>query len=171
MAYQVGLLCLVPFLDAFLFQVLVETQLLRKLYDLVFGDRPMDLGFGVKLERFRVRTYPGSERPRAFESHLTIVDASTGGSQSRLVSMNHPTSYGGYTFYQSSYGTDAGEAVTFLNVAWDVGQPITFTGYITLMVGMLVVLATRGRAWRRSAAGLAEHDSSVAELRVADGLK
>jgi hypothetical protein len=121
-------------------------------FGVAYVELAQPLGFSMKLEQFRIGRYPGSQRPRTFESHVTVTDPHGGRTQSTVISMNHPFSFGGYTFYQSSYrraGGDgmgqsgAGKYVSFLSVAHDPGQPIVFGGYIILIVGMIWVLATR----------------------------
>ncbi len=129
-------------------------------YDLAYTEQALPLGFSVKLEQFRIGRYPGTERPRSFESHITVTDPRAGRTQSTVISMNHPFSFGGYTFYQSSYRREggggmgesgAGKYVSFLSVARDPGQPVVFGGYITLILGMIWVLVTRMAEGRRKA--------------------
>jgi hypothetical protein len=112
-------------------------------YDVHFDDALRPMGFQVKLDGFRVVTYPGTQKPRSFESRVTIQDPRAGGEMSRVVSMNHPLSYGGYTFYQSSYSREDEGFVSVLNVSRDPGQPVVFAGYIALFVGMVWVLVRR----------------------------
>jgi hypothetical protein len=119
-------------------------------YELTYGDRFIPLGFELKLDRFRVGYYPGGRRPRSFESTVTIIDPASGTSQVRVISMNHPTKYGGYNFYQSSYkpaenqqGRLAGRMVSILSVSRDPGLPVVFTGYITTLLGMMIVIWLR----------------------------
>ncbi|MFA5864318.1 MAG: cytochrome c biogenesis protein ResB [Phycisphaerae bacterium] len=107
------------------------------------GQNTMPLGFAVTLNRFTVGFYPGGDFPRSFESQITILEPATGGNQSRIISMNHPTEYKGYTFYQSSYSQEDGQNTSVLSVSCDPGQPIVFTGYVTMLAGMLVILAAR----------------------------
>ncbi len=114
-------------------------------YDLIYDDRTLPLGFGVTLNKFTVGYYPGGRRPRSFESQVAITDAASGRNVNRLISMNHPTSYGGFTFYQSSYQMMGDQALSVLSVARDPGQAIVFTGYIGLLAGMLWVLVARMR--------------------------
>jgi hypothetical protein len=119
-------------------------------YEMSYENQAVPLGFKLTLDRFRVGYYPGGMRPRSFESHVTITDPTTGATQSRIISMNHPLKYGGYSFYQSSYRQGQGQTASFLSVSRDPGQPIVFTGYVTMLVGMLVVLGMR-MADRRAA--------------------
>lgn len=115
-------------------------------YEINYGGKLIPLGFKVTLNRFRVGYYPGTRRPRSFESNIEIVDAATGRSQTRVVSMNNPTSYGGFTFYQSSYSQEPNRTISYLSVSRDPGQPLVFAGYIGLMAGMIVVLVIRVRS-------------------------
>ncbi len=130
-----------------------------KRLQLAFGDQRIPLGFSVKLDRFRIGHYPGTQRPRSFESQVTITDPATSVAQTRMISMNHPTSYGGYTLYQSSYRMGPGGTMSFLSVSRDPGQIIVFVGYIGTIVGMLLVLSLRVR----------EKSNSQAVPSLADG--
>ncbi len=118
-------------------------------YEMVYSNRNVPLGFELTLDRFHLGYYPGSMRPRSFESHVTIADPTTGWTQSRIISMNHPVKYRGYTMYQSSYSKGKRQTASFLSVARDPGQPIVFAGYITTLLGMVVVLGVRVSDRRR----------------------
>lgn len=111
--------------------------------DLVYGNKRLPLGFSVTLKDFEIGHYPGTMRPRSFESLITILDPATGRKLHRVVSMNHPVTFGGFTFYQSSYRQDGGRMVSFLSVSRDPGQPLVFAGYVGLLVGMVLVLSRR----------------------------
>ncbi len=135
-------------------------------YELVFGHKTLPLGFEVRLDRFRIGHYPGTRRPRSFESTITIIDSRRGGEQTRVVSMNHPVEYGGWTFYQSSY-QERPRVATILSVANDPGQPIVFAGYVLLTVGMLWVLVQRislHRMNQRSGHAIPNRDATAVEL-------
>jgi len=127
-------------------------------YLLDYDDKSVPLGFKVTLDSFRVSNYPGSNRQRSYESRITINDPAAGREESRIISMNRPTSYGRYTFYQSSY-RQMGQRhmASELSVSWDPGQPVVFAGYGLMMAGMLVVLVTRLKA----KAGSPEQDESL----------
>ncbi|HUU85678.1 MAG TPA: cytochrome c biogenesis protein ResB [Phycisphaerae bacterium] len=112
-------------------------------YELSYANKSLPLGFALKLNQFHLGTYPGTRRPRSFESRVTITDPSTGREQDQVISMNHPISYGGYNLFQSAYNMGGGQTVSYLSVSRDPGQPIVFAGYIAMMVGMVVVLITR----------------------------
>ncbi|MGQ9651055.1 MAG: cytochrome c biogenesis protein ResB [Phycisphaerae bacterium] len=114
-------------------------------YRLGYDDKTVPLGFEVALDAFRIRKYPGTDRPRSYESRITITDPASGRLESRVISMNHPTSYGGYTFYQSSYRQTGQHTASVLSVSRDPGKPIVFAGYGLMILGVLAVLIDRLR--------------------------
>ncbi len=124
-----------------------------KALELAFVDKQIPLGFDVKLDDFILSYYPGGRRPRSFESHVTISDAASGVTQARVVSMNHPIEYGGFTLYQQAYREEPNRTLSYLNVARDPGQIIAFAGYIIMMIGMVFVLVIRMTDRRRAELG------------------
>jgi cytochrome c biogenesis protein len=60
--------------------------------------------FAVRLDKFEIEFYPQGS-PKAYKSTVTVVE---GGRDvlTRVVQVNHPLSYKGLNFYQSSYGSD-----------------------------------------------------------------
>jgi cytochrome c biogenesis protein len=78
----------------------VDTVFLRR------GMLPMPLDFQVRCDRFFVEFYDGG-MPKEYRSDLAfLVDGKEVSKQSALV--NHPITFRGVTFYQSSYGTASG---------------------------------------------------------------
>ena len=128
-----------------------QAELDGERYTLSFEDQVTEMGFELTLDDFRIGYYPGGRQPRSFESRVTLYEPATGASESRIISMNHPAKFGRFTLYQSSYreGGEGRPDASFLSVAWDPGQPIVYTGYITVLVGMVIVLITRMVAHRR----------------------
>jgi cytochrome c biogenesis protein len=74
-------------------------------------NKPIDLGFAVKLEKFSVSFYE-TGAPKEFKSILTVLENGqpVAGYTNIPIVVNDPLSYKGITFYQSSYGpaTDGG---------------------------------------------------------------
>jgi cytochrome c biogenesis protein len=64
------------------------------------------LGFQVRCDAFRVDLYPDGS-PREFVSTLTFIDSNKVVTDHAPLRVNHPLSYGGLSFYQSSYGISA----------------------------------------------------------------
>lgn len=112
-------------------------------YDLSYQDQPNKLDFNIKLKSFHVGYYPGGMRPRTFESSVIFEDPETGITSNQLISMNHPGSYKGYTFYQSSYNTSKAGTASILSVSKDPGLLIVYLGYFLTVGGMLWLLIER----------------------------
>jgi len=102
-----------------------------------------ELPFAVKLDDFVLETYPGTMRPSGYTSHVQVTDRATGSTFPAKIWMNNELHYRGYALYQSSFQQVEGREGTVLSVSKDPGQNIVFTGYITLILGMIVVLFTR----------------------------
>lgn len=83
----------------------VETAALRK----VRGHKHKNLGFGVHCEKFTVDFYD-SGTPKEYRSDLIFIDNGKVLKKGSLL-VNHPITFRGITFYQSSYGTTPGERV------------------------------------------------------------
>ena len=112
--------------------------------------------FRVRLDAFEIDKYPGTERPAMFRSRVTVIDAS-GAEHPAIIEMNRPLTFGGYSFFQSSYQIERGREMSILSVSKDPGQPFVFWGYALLVLGMIIVLITRAaqttRAEREAASG------------------
>jgi len=102
-----------------------------------------ELPFTVKLEDFVLDTYPGTMRPAGFMSNVQITDRDSGRTFPARIWMNHELHYRGYALFQSSYQQSQGREATVLSVSKDPGQTIAFVGFITLVVGMVLVMLTR----------------------------
>ena len=95
------------------------------------------LPFTVELEKFTLTRYPGSSSPSSYESELLVhVDGQT---RRERVFMNNVLDVKGYRFFQASYDPD--EQGTVLSVNRDVaGRNITYTGYLLLVIGLIISL-------------------------------
>jgi cytochrome c biogenesis protein len=76
-------------------------------------EKPIDLGFAVKCEKFSVSFYD-TGAPKEFKSILTILENGqpVPGYINIPIVVNSPLSYKGITFYQASYGP-AGEGAVY----------------------------------------------------------
>ncbi len=77
-----------------------ETLTTDKIYQYGSGT-PIDLGFTVKCNWFHLTKYPNGA-PKEYESELVIIED---GKEvlTKVIEVNGPLSYKGWTFYQSSY--------------------------------------------------------------------
>ena len=95
------------------------------------------LPFSIELKKFTLSRYPGSASPSSYESEVIVhVD---GQSRNERIFMNNVLNVKGYRFFQASYDPD--EQGTILSVSHDVaGQYITYTGYLLLVIGLILSL-------------------------------
>jgi cytochrome c-type biogenesis protein CcsB len=112
-----------------------------------YGPIRIQLPYRLHLDDFVLRTYPGSDNPASFESHVRLFDEERGvdGTPIRIY-MNHPLGYRGYKFFQSSYDRD--RQGTVLSVNRDPGKIPTYFGYTMLTIGFLITI-TRGIWYRK----------------------
>ena len=112
-----------------------------------YGPVRIDLPYSLHLDDFVMNTYPGSNNPAGYESHVRVYDEAAGiaGEPVRIF-MNSPLTYQGYKHFQSSYDQDL--LGTVLSVNHDPGKWPTYFGYLLVGLGLLVTL-TRG-AWYRA---------------------
>ena len=73
------------------------------------GQVPFPIGFEVRCDNFEVEFYEGGGRPKEYSSDLVVLENGRE-VMKKTIEVNHPLTYKGLTFYQSSYGT-AGDPV------------------------------------------------------------
>lgn len=98
------------------------------------------LPFSVELKKFTLTRYPGSASPSSYESEVIVhVD---GEDREERIFMNNVLDVKGYRFFQASYDQD--EHGTILSVNRDVaGRNITYTGYLLLVIGLILAWSVR----------------------------
>jgi cytochrome c biogenesis protein len=89
---------------------------------------PLKLDFGVRCDRFTVKFYP-SGAPEEFRSDLTFIKDDKEVLRHPL-RVNDPVTFGGITFYQSTYGTTIAGKVTFELVERETGKQYAVTGEV-----------------------------------------
>ncbi|MFC6101074.1 c-type cytochrome biogenesis protein CcsB [Olivibacter domesticus] len=106
-----------------------------------YGSKIYYTPFDLKLRKFKMEKYPGSDSPASYSSDVSIVDG--GREVPYTIFMNHVLDHGGYRFFQSSFDHD--EKGTVLSVNHDYwGTTITYIGYTFLFFGMFVTLFWKG---------------------------
>lgn len=102
--------------------------------------------FSLKLNKFIMEHYPGSNSPSSYESDISILD--NGKETPFKIYMNHILNYKGYRFFQSSFDSDL--KGTVLSVNHDFwGTTLTYIGYALLIVGMFMTLFWKGTRFSR----------------------
>jgi len=95
------------------------------------------LPFSLTLDHFEIETYPGSNKPKDYISHLRLND---GASQKNVViSMNHILKHRHYRFYQSDYDEHGNSVLDVARDPW--GISVTYAGYALLFVSLVALVA------------------------------
>ena len=109
-------------------------------YVVRYGLRSYPVGFQVKLDKFQVLRYPGTESPSAFESFVTVTNEKTKAKFNTKIYMNNPLHYQGYTFYQSSYQENPGQpTISIFSISRDPGTPVKYVGSILFVSGIALM--------------------------------
>ena len=119
-----------------------------KQISVAYGARTMELPFSVYLYDFELERYPGTNSAASYASEVRLEDPRNGHTEDYRIYMNHILDYDGYRFFQSSFDQD--EKGTYLSVNHDFwGTWISYTGYILLTLGMILVLFSPTSRFRR----------------------
>lgn len=110
--------------------------------ELLWGSKLIELPFGLKLVDFQLERYAGSMSPSSYASEMEVIDTIKNSTTPYKIYMNHPLTYQGFKFFQSSYDQD--EKGTVLEVNKDPGKWPTYIGYFLLCLGFIVNFFTQG---------------------------
>jgi len=106
---------------------------------LSYGPVMSALPYRLYLEDFLLVTYPGSENPASYESHVVLEDEERGISGQKVrIWMNHPLNHRGTKHFQSSYDQD--RQGTVLSINRDPGKMPTYLGYAIISLGFFLVM-------------------------------
>ncbi len=108
-----------------------------RVIELQFGAVSRKIPFSVELVDFRVSFYPGTDLAQSFESTVRVSDGDL--VWDRVISMNNPLRYRGYTFYQSSYqiNDDGREASVFAVRKGGIAE-IPYLATAAILAGMVM---------------------------------
>ena len=109
-------------------------------FGLSYGPVIKQLDYSVRLDDFVLQTYPGSDNPATYESHVTLIDEAHGvtGEQFHIF-MNNPMTHRSTKHFQSSYDQD--RLGTVLTVNYDPGKIPTYIGYFLISVAFILIIA------------------------------
>ena len=102
---------------------------------------------GVKLERFDVVNYPGTQTPMDFVSQVTIDG------EPYTISMNNIARHKGYRYYQEDYDGEGGSTLRVAHDPWGIG--VTYAGYALLVAGLAWMFLDKRSRFRRLLKGAA----------------
>ena len=94
------------------------------------------LSFFIHLIDFKKSYYPGTDKPRSYQSSIEIIDQST--KQKRMIKMNQPLRYKGYTFYQSSFIEEETSESTVLAAVKNRGRAFPYLSSLIICFGLLI---------------------------------
>jgi len=103
-----------------------------------YESRTIPLAFGIQLDDFVEKSYPGIALAASYESHVQ-VRPEHGDPFPKKIYMNNPLKYAGYTFYQASFQRTPEGEITVLSVAHDPGMTVSFVGYCILVAGLVLI--------------------------------
>lgn len=104
------------------------------------------LSFAVQLNRFEVEYYADSYAPKDYVSQIVFKD--NGKEEPVTISMNNIATHDHYRFYQSGYDDDLhGSVLIVTRDPWGIG--LTYTGYLLLLLGMLLFWLQPNSQYRR----------------------
>ena len=110
-----------------------ETQ--GRTFEIALRFQRLYFPFDIHLNDFSHDRYPGTDIPRNFSSRVKIVNRETAEERDSLIYMNHPMRYGGYTFYQHSFGNN--DTTSTLQVVRNPGWVIPYLSCLMISLGML----------------------------------
>ena len=118
------------------------------------------LPFNMKLCKFNIEYYAGTDSPMDFVSHVAFSDG-----DEQQVSMNNIAKKQYYRFYQSGYDTESGWV--HLSVSYDpLGITVTYCGYIMLLLSIIAFLADPRGGFRRTIRQVMKKESVKAKVVV-----
>ncbi len=92
--------------------------------------------FYLELIDFKKTYYPGTEKVKSYQSVVNIVEGQI--KQRRVIKMNQPLRYKGYTFYQSSFIEENNLETSVLAVVKNVGRAFPYLSSLIICIGLLI---------------------------------
>ncbi len=109
-------------------------------YFVTYGNKRIDMGFNMTLEKFIVDRYEGTNMAKGYKSLVYVPELGR-----REIYMNEPLKHNGYTFYQSSFEENKlGDPVaSILSVNYDPGRWIKYLGSLLIILGSIMLFYFR----------------------------
>ena len=109
------------------------------------------LPFFIYLINFEKSYYPGTDKPRSYQSSVEIIDQSI--KQKRIIKMNQPLRYKGYTFYQSSFIEEKRSESTVLAAVKNRGRAFPYLSSLIICFGLLIHIMGNLSFFKKPASG------------------
>jgi hypothetical protein len=129
-------------------------------YFVAYVRKKYNLGFEIRLDKFKMQNYGGSLLPMSYESTVTVSgntgkasessnDAGGGekNPQSKSISMNEPLKFNSFTLYQSSFEqNERGEpTLSVFAVNYDPGRAVKYAGSLGIVFGIAIMFYIKPR--------------------------
>lgn len=95
-----------------------------------------DLPFAVELTKFEKIDYDGTSKAKNYKSELTFREGLV--TWPVTIQMNEPYRYQGYSFYQSSFDIQDGQALTVLTIVKNKGRLFPYLSSALFLLGLLI---------------------------------
>jgi len=111
-------------------------------FTMAYGAKEIQVPFYIKLNKFIMEKYPGTNSASSYASEVTVLDKANDVTMDYRIFMNNILDYQGYRFFQSSFDKD--EKGTYLSVNHDFwGTWVSYLGYALLTLGMILTLFSK----------------------------
>ncbi len=122
----------------------LRIYLADRMFMVSYGHRQLELEFPLRLKKFSVGMYEGTERAASYESLVEVPNLGQ-----VTISMNEPLKFQGFTFYQSSFEkNEKGEPVaSILSVNHDPGRWVKYVGSLMMVLGSVILFYFRRVKW------------------------
>ena len=100
-----------------------------------WGQKKINLPFSIYLKKFDIINYPGSKDIASYESKIILKDKEV--SFDKIIKINEPLSYKGYTIFQTKYNRHGS---TIFEINYNPGKWFFYIAYILLTFGLLLNL-------------------------------
>ncbi|MFK5880048.1 MAG: cytochrome c biogenesis protein CcsA [Flavobacteriaceae bacterium] len=113
-----------------------------------YGSKTIQLPFSIKLKKFILDKYPGTNSASSYASEVVLLDSRKNLEMDFRIFMNNILNYEGYRFFQSSFDKD--EKGTYLSVNNDYwGTLISYIGYALFTLGFILVFFSKNTRFRQ----------------------
>jgi hypothetical protein len=115
---------------------------------ITYGNKRIDIGVPIKLKKFEVGKYQGTNRAMSYQSLVEVPEIGE-----YLISMNEPLQYKGLTFYQASFEEDemGNPTSSILSVNHDPGRFLKYLGSFLISLGVILLFYNKRKITRRMA--------------------
>ena len=99
------------------------------------------LPFSIKLIDFTKKNYAKTNVASNYKSEVVLIDGAV--TQRKVIQMNEPLRYKGYTFYQASFVQNNNRETSIFSVVKNIGWSLPYITSLIICLGMLIHLLIR----------------------------